>query len=125
MNKVKIFKVIQFFILISILTYGFMVILERANGTSRPLWRGLIGVSLISFIWLIPYAPGWWMKQRPHLLIIQVYYGIRLLILFISIFLLFGNGFLNIYEVILGYFLLLLISLFSIKNDRHFRSLDK
>jgi len=125
MNKEKIFKLLQFSVLVIILTYGFLVVMERANGTDRPLWVGLFGVGLISFVWLIPYAPQFWMKQRPHLLIIQVYYGLRLLMLFISIYLLFGNGFLNIYEVLLVYFLLLLISLFSIKNERHFRSFDK
>lgn len=122
-NKIQK-KIIIFLILIFLNTYGFWAVFSRSSALNAPLWQGILGMILIGLTSLLPYVPKWLLIGRPHILIVQVYYVIRLIILFVSIFLLFGNSFLSLIEVVFGYFLLLLISIFSIKNERHFRSID-
>lgn len=117
MNRTFWKKVFQLVAVSIILIYGFFAVIDRSHDKNLALWKGLTGMGLIAIAWLLPYAPKNWLKERPHIILIQAYFVIRLVVLFISIYLLFGNGFLNLFEVLLGYFLLLLISLFSIKNE--------
>ena len=112
----KNLKSIQLLTSSTIFIYGFYLVFQRCQELNKPLEHGILGITLLSVIWLVPYLPSSWLGQRPPILLIQIYYVGRLIILFAAIYLLFGQGLLTIYEVLLGYFLLLLISFLGIKN---------
>ena len=86
-------------------------------------WQGCIAFILISLVWGLPYLPR---PQRVNgrflVLIALIYYILRLAFNLLSMYVLFSYKILTIYEILGGYFILLLISFINIKKDKNLGS---
>ncbi len=85
--------------------------------------RGIILLLLMVIVWLVPYfAKPSFIDGRSALILALIYHVARLAMILVTMYFLYTNKVLNLYEILIGYFILLLISLLSIKNERNFRS---
>ena len=109
---------------IVLFAFGAYQIYLRSINSNISLMVGMFGLILLFLSWWLQLKRKFWVKMRT-VVAIQIYFFLRWVLLLISIYILLGKHFFNAYEVVIGYFLLLLISLFSIKNDKNFRSLDR
>lgn len=93
--------------------------IESTNVNHKTKIQGLIGFSIIVILSMLSVIIGWLKFVPKNLLIIQIYYFFRIILLITSIYLIFGNKFLTLNELLIGYLLLLLNSFISIKNEKH------
>jgi hypothetical protein len=89
----------------------------------QHFWQGYIALALTLVVWIGPYLPKpQFFNGRTVVILALIYHVIRMAFNLVAMYLLFTYKFLNIYEILIGYFILLLISFLSIKNERNFRS---
>jgi len=91
--------------------------------SKQHFWQGYTALALTWIVWLSPYCPKpLFINGRIMVIFALIYHVVRLALNLVAMYLLFTYKFLSIYEILIGYFILLLISFLSIKNERNFRS---
>ena len=110
-----------------ILSLGLTLVLawrisERADAT-HPLWLGLISIFILGISWWIQTKRNFW-SMIPNAGAAYLYFGLRWIVMAFAVFILLGKGYLLWWELLIGYTLMLLISIIGIKNVKDFRSLD-
>lgn len=86
-------------------------------------WLVSVALGAITVTWILPYLPALRLLEgKTQLMFGLVYHVMRLMVILASMYVLFSHKIFTIYQLVIGYFILLLISLLSIKNERNFRS---
>ena len=113
-TKIAAISILNLFIIV----YLFSAI-ESSGVKNTQKVEGMIGFTIVVVLSVLSILVNWLKYIPKNLAIIQGFYILRMIMLLIVVYLIYGNKILTTTEIIVGYLLLLLNSLISIKNEKH------